>query len=83
MKAKLLSISFHLFFRIGPFQRVTAEKIKKICPASNSRLGLCFVTSNAIRSPSEAGRASGVTVSCSSEDHSTVILFLQTSALIF
>jgi hypothetical protein len=39
-ESKIAFISFHKFFRIEPFQRITREKNKKIPLPSNSRLGL-------------------------------------------
>ena len=38
---KIAFISFHLFFRIGTFQRVMNQKIKRSGFRLNSRLGLC------------------------------------------
>jgi hypothetical protein len=63
MKAKLLSFAFfyfHLFFGIGTFQRVMAEKNKKISPPPNSPLRLCAKrlarsALSFIRSPAAAG----------------------------
>jgi hypothetical protein len=45
-KSKFAFISFYLFFRIGAFQRVTPEKIKKFAAALISRLGCEWGVSN-------------------------------------